>query len=298
MASPVPPTPSAPAGSRVIPGSGSSSPTTPQTNQPPSQATEGGAPAQTGASVSPPASTEPTREQRLIASQDALLREQQQELARLRQSQRGLEGRVQAIETPPPSREDQNARFWKDPVGVVGDLINSELKKTVDPINQMLHAGRAETEYDRMKKDLKGQFEAEWPYIEGEIDRFVTAAAEAGNKITPELLNVAALASTGAMARGLLPGPSNIAPAPSNGQPPVTPPQAPRNDMTTPPHLRPSAPPAPSNERGQPTQRRELSENERRLARERNMSPEQFLDWLEVPPDQVVHSQIGRPPKP
>ena len=300
MGASVPPEQSGQPGQRVIPRQGGSqSPPTQQTSQQQGQSTEGGQATQAGASVAPPTTTqEPTREQRLLAAQESLLREQQQELARLRQGQRTIESRVATIENPPPSREDQNQRFWKDPVGVVGELIQGELKKTVDPINQYIAGQRTETAYDRMKARLKGEYGDLWPHIEGEVDRFVQAASGAGNQINDDLLNVAALAATGAYHRGLLGGPhSGEAP---NGTPPA-PPQAPpqpappvSRDMT-PPHLRPSAPSVPGHERPQGRQYRDLTENEARLARERGMTKEAFLDWIEVPPDQVVHSKIGRP---
>lgn len=299
MAAPVQPVPSDQPGQsgRVIRSAESPSPTTPPTNQPPAPPTEGGAPAQPGASVTPPTPQEPTREQRLIASQEALLREQQQELARLRQGQREIEGRVRTIENPPPSRESQNDRFWKDPVGVMNELIQSELKRTVEPINSYIAGQRTETAYDRMKAELRTQFSDVWPHIEREIDRFVQATAEAGNEVNPQLLNVAALAATGAYHRGLLSSGAEsnggTPPAPP-ATPPATPPVPARADMSVPPHLRPSAPTPPGHERPQAQERRQLTENEARLARERGMTHEQFLDWLEVPPDKVVHSKIGR----
>jgi hypothetical protein len=200
-----------------------------------------------------------------------------------------------AIENPPQSREDFNNQFWRDPMSIV-DTLKEELKKTVEPINQYISGQRTETQYDRMKGELKTQFNDVWPHIESEVDRFVEAAAQAGNEVNAQLLNVAALAATGAYHRGLLQGGNGAPlPPPAPPAPTPTPPAQPRVDMTTPPHLRPSAPTPPGHEQPQKPQVRELSENEKRLARERNMTPEQFLGWLEVPPDQVVHSKIGRP---
>jgi len=295
MAAPVQPEQSGqPGQGRVIPRA-SQSPTTPATNGQPAPSTEGQQPTQPGASVTPPAPTEPTREQKLIAAQEQVLREQQQELTRLRQTQRGIETRVQAIESPAPSREDFNRQFWQDPMSIV-DTLKAELAKTVEPINQYISGQRTETQYDRLKIELKSQFSDVWPHIEREVDRFVEAAAGAGNEVNAQLLNVAALAATGAFHRGLLGDNSSLSPAPPAPPAPTPPasPAQPRADMTTPPHLRPSAPTPPGHEQPQKPPTRELSENEKRLARERSMTPEQFLSWIEVPPDQVVHSKIGR----
>lgn len=300
MAAPVKPEQSGQPGTQgtPIPRAASQSASIPPTNPPAAQATEGQQAPQSGASVAPPSTpAQPTREQQLIAAQEQVLRDQAQELARLRQSQRTIEGRVQAIESPGPTREDLNQEFWKNPVGIVANLIQSELKKTVDPINQYISGQRVESAYDRAKNRLKAEYGELWPTIEPEVDRFVQAASQAGNEVNDQLLNVAALAATGAYHRGLLGGGNNGTP-PSSSAPPATPPQppaSPRIDMTAPPHLRPSAPVIPGHERDQKPETRALTENEARLARERGQTAEQFLAWLEVPPDQVVHSKIGRP---
>jgi hypothetical protein len=112
--------------------------------------------------------------------------------------------------------------------------------------------------------------------------------------VNDQLLSVAALAATGAYHRGLL-GP--VLPSPSPAPAPTPPPAAPaaRADMATPPHLRPSAPAVPGHERPTSPPLRDLTENEARLARERGMTKEAFLSWIDVPADQVVHSKIGRP---
>jgi len=297
MAAPVQPVPSGQPGPQgtPIPRAASTPVSTQPTSQPATPATEGAAAPQPGASVAPPVvPTGPTREQQLIAAQEAVLRDQQQVITRLQQSQRGIEGRVAAIESPGPSRDDQNQAFWKDPIGLMTNLIQTELKKTVDPINQYISGQRVETAYDRAKGRLKTEYGDLWPTIEPEVDRFITAAAQSGNEVNDQLLNVAALAATGAYHRGLLgptsPQPSGAPPAPPT---PLTP--AARIDMTAPPHLRPSAPVIPGHEREQKPEARALTENEARLARERGQTPEQFLAWIEVPPDQVVHSKIGRP---
>ncbi len=57
--------------------------------------------------------------------------------------------------------------------------------------------------------------------------------------------------------------------------------------MFTPPHLRPSAPPAPG-PGDQPPKLRDLSEQEERLRRENNMTREEFLAALDMAASDVV----------
>jgi len=259
-----------------------------QTNQPAVPPTE---PPAAGASVVPAAPTEPTAEQKLIASQEAVLKEQQRNLAAMQQRLRGIEERQTRAETPAgPTLEEQNADFWKNPVGVIDTLIQRELKKTVEPINQRLNAGAAVTEYDRAKARLKVEYADIWDKIEPSLDQWAAGAQQNGQAINEELIGLAALTASGAYYRGQLP---NV-PAPTA---PATPPSPPVPVVQTPPHLRPSAPVIPGHEQPNKPEVRALTENEARLARERKMTPEQYLAWIDVPPEQVVHSNLGRPTK-
>ena len=61
---------------------------------------------------------------------------------------------------------------------------------------------------------------------------------------------------------------------------------------TLPPHLRPSAPAAPT----KPEQKiqRELTENERRIARERKQSDAEYLALLDAPPDIMTMKEVRK----
>ena len=63
--------------------------------------------------------------------------------------------------------------------------------------------------------------------------------------------------------------------------------------MTTPPHLRPSAPVGPT---GQPivAALRPLNENEARLAREKGQTHAEYLAWIAEPSESVATSMIGK----
>jgi hypothetical protein len=68
-----------------------------------------------------------------------------------------------------------------------------------------------------------------------------------------------------------------------------------REDTQIPPYLAPSSPPHKKVVEGK--QYRDLTENEARLAKERNMSKEDYLNWLEVDATDVIDSKIGIPAK-
>lgn len=265
------------------------------TNHPSAPATE--APV-SGASVQP-AQQEPTAEQRLIASQEALLREQARNLASMQQRLRGIEERqIKAEEPAGPTLEQQNADYWKNPVGIISELISKELKRTVDPINQRLQQGESVSEYDRVKARLKLEYADIWDKIEPSIDNWASSATQNGQQLNDELVSIAALTASGAYYRGQLPGHAR----PGNPSPPAAPPAPPAppstgTEVLMPPHLRPSAPLIPGQDQPQKKEVRALTENEARLARERKMTNEQFLAWIDVPPEQVVHSTLGRPAK-
>jgi hypothetical protein len=72
----------------------------------------------------------------------------------------------------------------------------------------------------------------------------------------------------------------------------------PTNNMPTPPHLRPSAPPMPTNNGQNLTPkgnvRRQLTELERRVARENRLSEDDYIDYLNESPTNVYKSDIGQ----
>lgn len=74
------------------------------------------------------------------------------------------------------------------------------------------------------------------------------------------------------------------------------------NQQNLPAHLRPSAPPLPNRNGNQNltpggNPRRPLSELEKRVARENKLNEDQYIDWISVDPMNVIHTDIGRPPR-
>lgn len=256
----------------------SSSQKTPQTSQPPAPVTNGsGVPQE-----------ELDRALRIIEQQEAVLRDQYRINTELTQRFRGVDDRLRKVEAPPgPSAEELNQGFWKDPIGtmkgMITEVVSAELKATVRPLNEAAQ----ETAYDRMKAKLKVQYPDVWDKISPSVDAFITNATSKGVELNEELIGIAGSAVYGNYVRQELAAGRTIgtpSPDPSRGRP------APVSD---PPHLRPSAPQIPGKEEEAP-KLRDLTENEARLARERKQTKEEFLAWLEVPPEGVIYSKIGR----
>lgn len=255
--------------------------TIPPTPNPQSPPTE-------GQSVLPPTS-EPTREQRLLAAQEQVLRDQSRQIAE-------MQGRLKKMETPPPPPvADLDRKFWESPTTAIQELIQNELKKTVDPINERLNGQASETAFDRAKKRLKEEYRDIWDKIEPSIDQWARDHSAGGGELNDQLIDLAALTASGAYYRGKLGNsPAPVAVPTPVSTPSPTPTPAPSGGIVTPPHLRPSAPVIPGHETPEKPQLRDLTENEKRLARERGQTPEQYLAWIDVKPEDVVKSKIGR----
>lgn len=280
-----------PEGGTPIPSSagGSSSQSTPPTKSEKDQHTDPNVdttPKVPGAGVS---AEELERLRSLNAAQEATLRDYHRQNTELVQRLRSIDDRVKRVETPEPSEAEMNQEFWKNPTGVMNRLIKDELNRTVGPLNERLSRESAMSEYDRAKLKLKEQYSDIWDQISPSIDAFINQATSQGVELNEQLMNVAALTASGMLYRGQIPGVSPV----KKEEPNPTKEEGKPATVFTPPHLRPSAPMIPGAE-PEKKEHRQLSENERRIARERRLTDEQYLAWLDVPPEEVVRSRIGK----
>jgi hypothetical protein len=228
-----------------------------------------------GVTVTAPDPQAVARQQELILNR---LREQDEEIKRLR---------AQADappKTPEPPVAEQNKEFWADPMTV----LRRELKETVKPLIEFRDEFKATSQYDRLKADAKNDprfkdFLA-MPGVENQIDQLMSKNPAP----TAEALNGTIMGLRGAVEFGLVPGlvVTKKEEKPNNADPKQPPPMVDNNVL--PPHMRPSAAPAPRGD-GEKTKTRELSENERRLARERGLSEAAYIELTdEVKPIDVV----------
>ncbi len=160
------------------------------------------------------------------------------------------------------------------------------MAETVKPLIEFKGEFEKQGKYEKVKADFKadarykGFFEQ--PGTEALVDKLMTSMPA-----TPEALYSVILGVRGGMEFGDIPKPG------------ATPPRAP--DPATPPHLRPTPPPMPEPEKKTDESLKVriegMNENERRLVREWNMTPEQYFAWIDAEAEKVAASEIGRPPK-
>lgn len=197
---------------------------------------------------------------------------------------------------PPPEDPDEaRQRFYNEPHNEVRRIIKAELDESIAPLRDFVTSFRQSSVYD----NLKTKFKSDPAYralghhlndatIESAVDEIMQQVPEKNDTAMQQAI----IHALGLKAAGVL----TAKPA-ANGEPPVntrsavdTPQPSTQpggRSVPQPAHFRPSNPNPP---RPSAPARRQLTELERRVARERGMSDEQYLNWLELPADAVVHA--------
>ncbi len=244
--------------------------------------------------------TEPDKRDQLIETQNNVIRE-------MRQAQQRLEQRIDQISQPPaapavpePTTAEKDKKFWESPSA----MIKEEMKTAVEPLYEFVNEMKSGTDYDRAKALLK-----EDPTFGPVLIKAESYVDELMKNQEPTIANlkVVLYGIRGAAEMGELDGLSfkeqaanaaadlGIVPTTPVAAPTEVPTQPTEVDMSTvPAHLKPSAPTPPQASKKRTIDPNKFSENERRLARERGMSLEDYADWLEVPADEVVSTKIGQ----
>lgn len=217
---------------------------------------------------------------RYVGLLEANLREQNRQILELQAR------REQAtVAAPTLTPEEDRQRFYDEP----RKIIQEELQKTIAPLTEFVRQFQGQSQLDQLKNRFKNdpRFSSMWDSnIESAVDEIMSKA-----EVNEANVQAAIVHAIGLRAIGQIPGASaSTAPAPNGNPVPST-----RSNVATPPHVRPSAPLSAST--AEKKKLRSLTENERRLARENSMSDEEYLKWLEVPVDQVITTDIGRPKK-
>jgi len=237
-------------------------------------------------SPSPSGVTDPSPSGVIVTSPDpnAAARQQEAILAKLRDQDeliRQQNARIEELSRKPELPvADQNKEFWADPMTV----LRRELKETVKPLIEFRDEFKATSQYDRLKADAKSdpRFSAflAQPGVENQIDQLMSKNPNP----TAEALSGTIMGLRGAVEFGLVPGLTLKKEEPSKD--PNNPPRVDTNVL--PPHMRPSSAPS-SRGDGDKPKLRDLSENERRLAREQRLSDAAYIELTdEVKPIDVV----------
>jgi hypothetical protein len=216
-----------------------------------------------------------------VKDQGARLSAAETELAELRAAKE---------EAAKPTVEESAKDFYANPAKAIKDA----LAEAIAPLNVFKDRFESDSEYTRIKKGLMvnpvfAQHLAN-PEFSAIIDELVSEGAKAGSKVSEGMVEAAIKHTIGSIVTG------DVVLSPVKGsETTVEGKELEREDTQIPPYLAPSSPPHKKVVEGK--QYRDLTENEARLAKERNMSKEVYLDWLEVDPSDVIDSKIGIPAK-
>jgi len=204
---------------------------------------------------------------RIVAIQEAAIKEQGQELSRLHTVQS-----TPAIETPPaevPSQEE----YFANPGQVIRNEVQSALRDAIDPFKRDLAKSN--------EREVWGQVAASRPdfdTVKPLIDVYLQKNPQI--PVTVESITTLYYTAKGYMAENGVTGAPVTAVVPTV---PATPPAAP-------PQHAASSHPIPQS--SQEPKTRQLTENERRLARENGYTDAQYLAWLDITEDEVLTAEI------
>ena len=213
--------------------------------------------------------------------------------ARLTATERELaELRAVKVEAAKPTPNESAKAFYADPAKAIKDA----LAEAIAPLNVFKDRFEGDAEYARIKKGLMvNRVYAQHlsnPQFVAIIDELVNEGQKAGSVINETTVTAAINHTIGSIISGetVLTGVKA-----ESGDGTKTGENKTEEASVIPPYLAPSSPPHKKALEGK--QYRDLTENEARLAKERNMTKEAYLDWLEVDPSDVIDSKIGVPAK-
>lgn len=247
-------------------------PTDTQQTPTPEQAAQ--TPSPTG-QTSSPSTSQPFQGENSFALMRQLLQEKERQIQQLQQQQ-------QQPQQPQKSADELKQEFYNNPVAV----IQNEVRNAIAPLNDFMLQFRQQDEYSRIKNNYRNnpQFAQIFPSIEPLLDQAMQGAPVNDANVRTAIFSILGAAQVGLVQLSGQQHQQQMQqaqqPVPANNQPPV-------NPVVTPPHLRPSAPQAPVPQQNQ-TQVRQLTELERRLARENNMSDAEFLQHLYAQPNEIL----------
>ena len=217
--------------------------------------------------------------QDIIRLYDQVLREQQQELARLRQE------REERNKPAPLSADEQKQRFFSNPM----DVLREEISNAVKPLMDFTQTFKQQSEYDKLKDKYRNdpRYSQLFPHIESYVDQILANSEKNEQTLRTAVLVAIGAAQTGEIKipvgnnGGRQTAPQNTPPNNNNQNP---------NNMTVPAHLRSTPPAVPVNNNN--NQKPVLTELEKRLARERGMSEDEWARFRDMPSHEVANAEV------
>ena len=221
-------------------------------------------------------------QQKTVREQGARLTATERELAELK---------AKADEVSKPSVEDEAKAFYANPRKVIMEV----MEEVVAPLNVFKDRFENETEYTKIKRGLMANpvyaQHLNNPQFAAIVDELIAEGQRTTGNVNEGMVEAAIKHTIGSIVTGdvvlaAVPGSEVVT---EKGK------ETKVEDQLIPPYLASSSPPY--KEKETVKQYRDLTENEARLARERGMTKEVYLDWLEVDPADVIDSKIGVPTK-
>lgn len=227
---------------------------------------------------------------RIVAILDDTVREQGRELNRVHQPA------PVAVEPVREAPKVTNEQFWENPVAAVQSL----LQATIQPLSEEVRGAKAEIKAPSIRENLRQKYE-DFAVLEPAINEILRRRGVANpESVTDEgVLETVYFTAYGyASKNGLFDNKAPAAREPVNNNPNPAPASTPAPVPQAIPQHRPSSAPLPT---GAPKAQalRDLTENERRLARETwpDKSPEEqkklYIEYLEMDEEDVVTKEIA-----
>lgn len=223
----------------------------------------------------------PAEIEQLVSSFESAVREQGTELNQLyRQMNQG--GRQEPTGTgPAPTQEPSNEDFFSRPVDAVRSLIQQQLSETVAPLRQEIQQFVQSNQVEAKRQ----QYRQRWPDWDRYEPFIQNAAASRG-------LSMEQILSDEGVAEIMYRAVRDMQRERGNGPQPQPQNQPPRNQQVNPQH-RPSSSPLPQQNKQPSGGTRELTENERILARQYGMSPAEYIQWQDAQPEEVLSLEVN-----
>lgn len=266
----------------------------PLENNPPEPQDPSNPPAPSDPSSGNQEPTPPTNQPPALATDDLAMLTIRAQNERIAQLEAQLNKRGNEPPPPPPkSKEELRQEFYDDPVGATQRVIRDELRESIEPLRDFVKTFRGQSRVDQLLDAAKRnpKFATHWG---PKLEQYVRSQLEQVDlsTFTEQAFNFLILSAIGLKASGFITEDAALSNNPPTPNTPVA--------GNPPPYFRPSAtPPAgPAPDPNAPS--RPLTELELRVLREynnthpRKMTEKEFLDWQNVPANEVATSRIGR----
>jgi hypothetical protein len=187
-----------------------------------------------------------------------------------------LERELEALRNQPaPITPDDEKKFFDQPVSVTRQLIQEEISRAVAPLNQYTAQQQRLAMIEMAKQQMRNN-PAQFPYITQVESLFDQIIAHIPNLDVNAFVNAYNTALGTFISQGGQLTTGSPAPTPTPNRSPVP----------TPPPVRSAPPPPPIHKKTL----RQLTENEKKIARHNYMTDEEFIAWTDgVDPREVAH---------